>query len=693
MSDRLMPLMLLILPAAAMAQTPEPVDDEYHSVVVGKRQREDPFLCDRSVSIVDRAALKEHPPRTLPEALRDSVGVFVQQTNTGGGSPILRGMIGPQNLILVDGVRLNNSVHRTGPTQYLNLIDPYSVSHVEVLRGPGSVLYGSDAMGGVIQVFPLAPRPSWPRQEPQYGGDLLLRYSSANQGEVANGRFESAYRGVSWIGGVTAKVFRDLRGGRGIGEQPYSGYQSYSGMGSVVYRLANGWSWTTTYLMSHIIDAGRTDKLRDSRSLQLYDNIDDLAYSRLRFKLPHATGGEATVSYQHFNERKDSLVLDDSRAFRVRGTLDKVTAHTLGLDLNMTTRLLGGRLATRYGGMWYHDWVDAARLAWRHRDPAWLPQSKTSYPSGSGYDNFGGYVMLEGDLVRSSSGHLLRLNAGYRLNGMAGEAPEGAAPGVDFSHLGHVFLGSAQYLYRDRANAALTFSQGFRAPNLNEAVMTGDTGKYFHVPNTSLGPEYSNTIELLARGVMGPLRVGAATYVSLLQDLIRREDTVWQGQTEVEGKPVAHNVNGGDGTIWGVETWAALAIGAGLSVVGNIALTWGEEHLPTGDVPLSRIPPLFGRAVLRYDTRPGPWWGFIETYVRFADRQSRLSPEDEKDARIPQGGTPRWWTWNIAAGLVLEPRFRLSLAMENLLDRAYRYHGSGFDAAGTNVLLTGEARF
>jgi outer membrane receptor for ferrienterochelin and colicin len=134
------------------ARPPEPDTRQYEAVAVARRDPEDRFRSARSVSSVSGRHLTEHAPRTVPEAFHDTTGVFVQQTNHGGGSPIVRGMIGPQNLILVDGVRLNNSVYRTGPIQYLNLVDPLSLERMEVMRGPGSVLYGSDAMGGVIQL-------------------------------------------------------------------------------------------------------------------------------------------------------------------------------------------------------------------------------------------------------------------------------------------------------------------------------------------------------------------------------------------------------------------------------------------------------------------------------------------------------------------------------------------------------------
>jgi outer membrane receptor protein involved in Fe transport len=338
--------------------------------------------------------------------------------------------------------------------------------------------------------------------------------------------------------------------------------------------------------------------------------------------------------------------------------------------------------------MWYGDWVGADAFDWS--GAGWRPAAAASYQDGSRYRSFGGYLMTEGDPLRSGH-HILRTSLGYRLSGMGGDSPASdRLPATDFDHLGHVVCASLQYLYSDAANVALTFSQGFRAPNLNEAVMIGDTGKFFHVPNRALEPERSDTFELLARGRYRGLTFGATGYVSLLDQLIKRVPTTWQGLTEVDGKPVVHNVNGASGLLWGVEGELSLSLPRGFSIAGTLSYTRGTEHIPEApDQPLTRIPPLFGGGRLRYET---PHWrglhGYVETFVRVAASQGRLSAEDEKDVRIPEGGTPGWWTWNLRGGLWLAERISLQLSLENLLDRRYKYHGSGLYAPGINATAT-----
>jgi outer membrane receptor protein involved in Fe transport len=665
----------------------------YELEVVAKRTPENRFETNRSVVVMGNESAREQLPRTVPEALNDTPGTFTQQTNMGGGSPIIRGMIGPQLLIMVDGIRFNNSTYRTGPGQYLNLVDPLSIERIEILRGPGSVLYGSDAMGGVIQLSSLSAAASHNRGT-YFDYNLLSRYMSANNGGTLHGNFALGSKDFTFLGAGTYKKFNDLRGGGDAGIQPHVGYNHSSAFGKGIYRFRNGflkdWSFTVGYLYSFLDDAGRTDKLYDKNSLQIYDNIDHLVYGRLHMVFPGLDSqGGITISYQDFFELKDNHgVLDDYQTI-TKTTRDEVRAGTLGLDINMTTKLKVKGLRVNYGAMWYRDSVGADRLK-RTGDEGWIVQNDQNYPDGSTYSNFGLYSFVEWDAVTRPSGGALRLSGGYRLHGMSANVPaKGELPQVDFTHTGHVFLFSAQYLFNRKYNISLTFSQGFRSPNLQESVMLGDTGKFFHVPNYRLEPEKSDTVELLTRARFGQLIITWTGYVSFIKDFIKRENTLWQGQSEIDGKDVVFNVNAGKGFLWGTETSFLLGFSSSFSLSGHATYTWGEERVENGaNIPLTRIPPLFGQVKIRYDLlKRGKTQGFVEGYVRAAAMQDRLSAEDISDNRIPPGGTPGWWTLNFRAGVLLFSHIRLNLALENVFNKKYKYHASGIYSPGAQVVL------
>lgn len=666
--------------------------------VVAKRIPEDTFKTDRSVSVMAKETIKEQNPRTVPEALFETPGTFVQQTSAGGGSPILRGMGGPQVLITVDGVRFNNSLYRTGPVQYLNLLDPFSVDQIEVLRGPGSVMYGSDAMGGVIQLNTLSDRFLQDSGKFNFSGNLLSRYQSTNTGSTFHGDFAIGYNDWSILGGVSYKRFNDLRGGKGVGVQPYSGYDNTSAVGKLSHRFSRGffkdWNITAGYLYSFIDHAGRTDKLYDQNSLQFYDNKDHLVYVRLDTLFPVvSTTGNITLSYQDFFEQKDTeKVMNDYKTV-IKTTRDNIAAQTPGLDLNMTTGIKENTLRLNYGGMLYRDSVAAERFT-QTPSTNWLKVKDQDYPDGSTYTNYGLYALLDWEPFHPVSDNHFRLGGGWRFHGVSANVPaRGNLPAVDFSFTGHVFLLSAQYLAGDRYNMSLTYSQGFRAPNLNEAAMLGDTGQFFHIPNDRLRPEYSNTLELLTRGRFGTLTLSCTGYISFLEDFIKREGTLWEGKNKIDGKDVVYNVNAGKGLLWGTEGSFLWGLPGSWSLSGNIAYTWGEEKISGGkDIPLTRIPPLFGQFKIRYDFLKhgghGGWQGFAETYIRAAAKQDRLSAEDLKDSRVPKGGTPGWWTWNIRIGASMWNHLRWHLDLENILNQKYKYHGSGIYNPGASLVLT-----
>jgi len=224
--------------------------------------------------------------------------------------------------------------------------------------------------------------------------------------------------------------------------------------------------------------------------------------------------------------------------------------------------------------------------------------------------------------------------------------------------------------------------------------MLGDAGSFFHTPNDELGPETSDTFEVLGRARLWRFTVSWASYVSLISERLERVDTTFRGQSEIGGKPVVHHVNSQSAVVNGGEGRLGIDLGHGFSLVGVASYTLGREHRDDGPtVPLSRIPPPFGTTTLRYDNALAPRWnGFIELYARWALAQERLSPSDERDVRIPDGGTPGWSTWNWRAGFAGR-HHRLVCGVENLLNALYKYHGSGLDAPGTNATVSYEASF
>ncbi len=682
---------------AAASETAAPTLGEV--IISATRSEDEAFLSDRSLNVIGSEKITQHAPRSLPELLRESTGVFVQHTNYGGGSPILRGMVGPQVLLLVDGIRLNNSVFRTGPLQYANLIDPYAVERLEVVRGPGSVLYGSDAMGGAIQALTFFPRDRRYTND-KADGRGLIKLGSASREATYHGMLDSGFEGFGFNVNATYRDFHNLRAGGDVGAQPYSNYSQVNSSGKLMYRFngaADGVTLSAGYMLTRMYDVGRAENLEVKDSYNLYQNDHYLAFVKAHFPVAAMhTDFDLTFAYQRFFEEKDSVKLDESHETELKRTRDHTTVDTFNLDVQGTTKLFEDRLRITFGGEYNHDDIDSSRQN-RSGTDIWTDNALTPFPDGSSYQLGGGYVYLRGKALPTNWAAELNLNAGYRIQYMGGKADaNGSNPAADYSNLAHVAMAGIQANYLHYFTSAFTWSQGVRAPNLQESVQVGDTGDWYHVPNNDLKPERSNTLELLLRFDTPYIYGSGSGYVSFISDVIKRVSTTTDdGQDTVMDKQVVHNVNGGKARMYGTEGELGFRFGHGVSLDGSVTYTYGtEEKSDGGEIPLSKIPPLFGRVALRWEHTVNKDLDVLaEAYVLWATKQDRLSENDLTDVRIPEGGTPGWATVNLRVALDLYQHARLTLNAENLLDKKYKYHASGIYSPGTNVIVGVEGRF
>ena len=203
-------------------------------MVTATRTSANSFLLPFSIEKEHAIAKNFRMPRTTPEALMQTSGVFVQKTNHGGGSAFLRGLTGNQTLLLLDGIRINNATFRYGPNQYLNSIDAYSISSMEVLKGSGSVQFGSDAMGGVIQLFGYNPEFS---EKGKWFGSASTKMITSGMEQTAHVR--TGYSTKKWTlqAGFTDRNFGDSYGGDSTGKQNPSGYKERDWELKAMFRL------------------------------------------------------------------------------------------------------------------------------------------------------------------------------------------------------------------------------------------------------------------------------------------------------------------------------------------------------------------------------------------------------------------------------------------------------------------------
>jgi len=709
---RLLPVALALTGLPARADEPLPNDD-HRTVITAEGVRQRLFEAPRAIDALDAETLRERQPRSLSEALGEMPGVAPQQTNRGAGAPMLRGMIGPDNVLVIDGIRFQTSTFRTGPNQYLALLSPYAIDRIEVVRGPSSVLHGDGALGGVIHLFtPAAPDPRGP-------GDLRAgvrgRLSSADWAEEGAVSLGGVLGPVGLSAGLSFHGFGELRTGGGA-RVPLSAFEQVGWRGRTIVRLSTRWVFEASYLGNVVTGAGRVDQLGKG-DIQIYDNLDHVAWTGIRFdgrKRDVVQGARVAARWHRLGEGADRFrcvtdkttgIVQDPAGCEVRSpaTLTEKrryddTVDVVGGLATVDLAAWDGRVEVHLGAEADHERVSSsASRAKADGGFVFKPEARGNFSDGSTYDRLGlfGHVRAPVASLGPRLGEL-RVSGGLRGSHVAARA--GAVPGVgDVRHDDSGLVGSAgvQLLAPRSHTLWLSVLQGFRAPNLQEATVLGDTGSKFEVPNAALSPARSLTLEAGARLDAEPVRASCAAFRTLLSDLIDEAPSIWNGEEKIGGKPVIQRVNSSVATYDGVE--AALAGTVGPVTISAHA-TWlrGQTRQSSGtSQPARRVPPLFGRLGARWSRADGR--AYVELFARSAARQDRLHASDASDLRIcetrpysgalrsPCDGTPAWVTLNARAGWRFVEGLRADLAVYNVTDSRYREHGSGVDAPGLDV--------
>lgn len=656
-------LLLLSIPALVHGQDARPGDAAQEVVVTATRSARAAFEVPQALNLVSRRDIAEANVANLPDALSGEAGVLIQKSNTGGGSPFIRGLTGKQVLILVDGVRVNNSYFRFGPHQYLNTIDLGDIARVEVVHGPASVLYGTDALGGVINIITRAN--AFADGAPRSSGELSLRAASADEALSGRARFAHAQGDLSLSGGLSLKRFGDLRGGDGVGRQVPTGYDEGSFDVKAAWRLAPQQSLVFLQQVLRQYDVPKTNevvlgtkaKFNYEPQLKL---MSYLGYSADELGWALADALEVKLS---LNRQKEGEQIIERAAPTVE-TRELTAIDTVGLSAQLS-RSLGAAHRLTYGAEHYRDRYDTRK----HRlDLAAGTEAATTpgTPDGATYTTTGLYLQDEIRLGRDA-----QLIAGLRHSRFEAR---GAVQGRPLSLSSAKQTGSLMGLYRlsDELNLVGTLSQGYRAPNMEDFF--GRVDFVSEIPNPDLRPETSLNREIGLKYHAARTSASLHYFVGTYKDLISRV-TVSAGVRQRQNLRRAR--------IDGFEASLAHQIDGQWSLRAALASTRGED-LDTYK-PLQRMPPLNGSAHLRYSAGPALW---LDLGTVFAARQDRLSPEDLTDLRIPAGGTPGYAVVNLGLGWRPAAQHELVVTLQNLADARYKTHGSGVYGAGRGLVLS-----
>lgn len=648
----------------------------------------------RAITTIEGEALDAATPQVLGDLLRGQPGVFLQSSGPGQGIAIVRGLKGSELLHLVDGMRLNMAFMRNAPSQYLALLDPYNVARVELLRGAGGTLHGSDALGGVLQV--LTPEHRFDGAAWQLHGRLRTAYGSADVARIGRAELAAGRENLSLTGGLTRLQFgsRDIANG---GRQPFTDYDMQAANAKLLWSpraghelmLGNQFS-RVPKLPRYFEIVGGPGGAGSGLPVFFEPNARHFLHARYRGEVtsPLADTVEVHLARQIIDDDRNRLVNANTRENETnRSTLTGLTAQAVASR--------GARRWT-YGLDLYDDRVDSARWRTRLADGAVSVHDPT-FPDGARTRDLG--VYLNGDWQATPR---WLLQSGLRYShidtALPATAVSAAADIVNddlTAHLGSAF--AVTPTLRWTANLA----RGFRAPNIFDLGTLGPrpntAPQAINLPNTALDKETLISADTGLSWVRDGLRIELSLFHAWHDDRIEPREptgnTVAEGQfgcTEPQGCVEVRSENLAEAHFWGIESGLRASLGEAISLSATLNFTRGEERRGAVSGPANRIPPLQGRLGLAYATRSNLR---IEPWLDFAAAQRRLDDDDRSDLRIDPEGTPGWVSANLRLAWAPTPAWRLQLDALNLLDRAYREHGSGIDAAGFGIVLGADWRY
>ena len=660
--------LLTIVPILTFAQKSDSTKTELLKEVIVNSQRisEKNLKTAASVTVLTFKNLKKYQVRTTPEALMNSTGVFIQKSTHGAGSPFVRGLTGNQTLILIDGIRLNNSTFRYGPNQYLNTIDPFSLDRIEVLRGSGSVAYGSDALGGTVQLFTSNPEFT---SKTTFNANALTRFASNDMEKTFHSDFAFGSKNIATKTGLSIRDFGDIVGGDTTGKQFPTGYKELAFDFKGKFRLSKNWETTIAhqlvqqkniplYYRIHLENFLINEFSSQKRSLS-YFKLNGKTDSKL-LKSVDLTASLQNTSEQRNTQKKGSDIL--------RVETDKV--ETFGFSMNVISSISKGWTANS-GIEFYQDVVNSERYDQNVLTNS-IKKSRGLYPDNSKFQSYAIYSLHH---IQKDK---WQFNFGGRLNGFKINITDDNLGNVIVEPNALVYNLSLAYGLSQNASVYSSFSTGFRSPNIDDMGTLGIVDFRYEVPKYDLKPEKSYNFEVGYKLRKDRFAASLALFNTDLADLITRIKVENQ---QINGINIYRKENVEKAYIRGFEAEMEYLLSNKIKFYGNLSYAFGKNI--TKNEPVRRIPPMNGKLGIEY--RKNTF--FIRPEVWFASEQSRLAQGDEDDIRIGKSGTKGWITTNIFTGFD-QKNYAINLSIQNINNADYRTHGSGINGVGRSLWLT-----
>ena len=718
-------------------------------VVSATRWKQNYTSVSQAISIIEPEVIERRQPQTMADALGLSGKVFIQKSQQGGGSPMIRGFATNRLLYSVDGIRMNTAIFRSGNIQNVINLDPFSMQRTEILFGPSSVMYGSDAIGGVMSFETLTPEFALDSLRkvfnPIVSGNAVIRGTTANNERTGHFNVQLGWNKWAWLGSISRYRYDHLRQGSNgpddyvknyyvddwkgtfqpLNDEPVpdkiveqsdpllqipSGYDQWNTLQKIRWQPTDGMDVQYTFQYSETSNYGRYDRhLRLQDGLPRYAQWDYGPQGWKMHLLSLKMGGNTNgAMYDQLVIKGANQQFWESRISRNFGELsiekqnELIQANSIHID---AIKWLNERVLLSYGVEWVQNKVNSeahVRQLSTDASKAGLPR----YPDATWTSSA---AFLHSDIQINTT---TKVQAGVRYNTYHIDAQFGDSDRLDTQLFetanlrDRAVVGSFGLISRPNNDWVLKLNLGtaFRSPNVD------DMGKIFDsepgavtVPNPNIMAEYAWNIDAgVVHRVINGLKLEVNAYWTHLENAMVRRDFELNGQTTILYQGIISRIqaiqNAAYAQVYGLQWSLDAQLNNRWLLTTRMNLQKGEEELDDGSISPSRhVAPYFGESSLTYEYNS--WSGSLIHRFQGTKSHSQMAVTEREKIELyaldAEGlaYAPSWGVWNLVGKYEFADWGNILLQLENLTDQRYRPYSSGISAAGRSVQLGFSVRF
>jgi hemoglobin/transferrin/lactoferrin receptor protein len=691
-------------------------------VISANKTMEDKRFVAQPIQVITANRIAQINAQTTADLLAQSGVVLVQRSQQGGGSPILRGFESSRVVLVIDGVRMNNLIYRAGHLQNVMTTDQSILQRLEILQGPSSTVYGSDALGGVVHLTTKSPILST-TEGLAVNGNAYVRYGSVNNEKTGHVDFNLGFKNFASLTSFTFSDYGDLRMGGSTqaldtlwGLRPKyqqfvngkdslitnddplvqrsSGYKQYDFLQKFLFKSSDNVFHLLNFQYSTTSNLPRYDRLTDPKGSGL--NQGDWYYGPQKRllgsyvldvqKLGFMDAMKLNLNYQDVEESRYT------RGFGGANRTERVeNVQVLGANLDFQKK--NDYHEVRVGLDFQYGKVKSTAQAVNVTTGV-ISAASTRYPDGDNTQlNAAAYVTHTWKIMEG-----LTLNDGLRLANINQKSTFISQAFYKFP-----FIESTQNVVDWSGNIGLIYeptpalrlsvlgSKGFRVPNVDDLTKIFDTKKgSVVVPNTDIKPEKTYNLDFgVALSLTDKLVWENSFFTTSFTDAIVVGKSTFNGQDSILYDGVKSGVltpqNNQKASILGFSSSLKASITEGLTAMATFNYTKGRIQVSDGvDKPLDHIAPIYGRFGIQY-TKPKYEAELFANYNGWKRIGDFLLGAEDNEAYATKDGMPSWWTLNLRLGVELTKGLKIQAGVENLMDINYRVFASGIHAGGRNV--------